>query len=203
MRRWAPVVFLTVLGCGLVPVPGASQLPGLPISVELRAGGLVPLGDWDVRDRETTLRVGGGPSLSGVLRVELAEGLSVYGSYQWAQPSCQDCEIFALEGSLKDAGFGFGIGYVLPGMLPGAPRLDVGGISHQLTFRADGQTRPSERGLGGKAGMTLSFQIAPSLFLEPGLAGAFFPARFEFEDGDSREVSVRYLTPRIGLRYRL
>jgi hypothetical protein len=198
MRSFSRVA--TLLGAAVTPA--AAQLPDLPLSVEVRAGALVPLGDWGVRDRETALRVGSGPLVSGVLRLELPERLSAYGTYRHARLSCDECELFGLDGSVEDTGFGFGIGYLLPLELPLSLRLDLGGITHQLAFRGFGETRPSDWGLGGEAGLIGSFELLPSLFLEPAIAGAVYRARFEFEEEEVRDVNVRYLTPRIGLRYR-
>jgi len=202
--RWNPLRVLAGLWLGLsLPVSAAGQLPELPLSLEVQVGGILPLGDWEVRDRPTTLGVGGGALLSGVLRMELSDRFSAYGSYRWSRPSCEECGLFTLDDSLRDAGFGLGVGVDLPGALPGDPRLDLGGIFHQLAFRGDGETRPSEWGIGAEIGMTLSFPLFASVFLEPALAGVAYPARFEFEDDTFREVAVRYVAARIGLRYAL
>lgn len=202
MRTLNPVVILLAAGLLLPAYPAASQLADGRLSVEFRAGALVPVGDWDVRDRETALRAGAGPALAGLLRFEVGQGVSVYGAYRWARPSCEDCGLFALDENLGDAGFGFGVGYVLPAELPLELRVDAGALSHQLSFRGDGDSRPSNWGLGGELGITGSIELGPSLFLEPGASGATYPARFDFEEGEFREVTVRYLMPRVGLRYR-
>lgn len=204
MRKWIRWWVVAGLWVGLtLPISAAGQLPELPLSLEVQLGGILPLGDWEVRDRQTSLGVGGGVLLSGLLRVEISDRFSAYGSYRWSRPSCDECGLFTLDDSLRDAGFGLGVGVGLPGALPGDPRLDLGGILHQLAFRGDGQTRPSDWGIGVEAGITLSFPVGPSLFLEPALAGAAYPARFEFEDDAFREVAVRYLAARLGLRFSL
>jgi hypothetical protein len=203
MRAFVSAAMLPVLALSLPTAPAAAQAAELPFpfSVEIRAGALVPLGDWDVRDREASLRVGTGAGLSGVLRMDLTQGISAYGSFGYARPSCTECGLFGLDGSLGESGFGFGVGSVLPLGLPVPLRLDLGVVTHRLSFRGAGETRPSNWGWGGEAGLAASFQVRPSVFVEPALAATLYGARFEFEEGDFREVNVRYLTPRVGLRY--
>ncbi|CAN5658099.1 hypothetical protein BH23GEM3_BH23GEM3_17680 [soil metagenome] len=181
--------------------PAAAQLRGIPLSVEIHAGALVPLGGWEVRGRETALQVGVGPLFSGALRLTLPAGFSVYSAYHRALPRCEECDLFGLSDQLVDSGLGLGIGYALPALLPVPLRLDVGGIAHQLAFRGGGQNRASELGFGGEAGLISSFEIRPSFFAEPAISGRAYTARYEFEEGISREVAVRYVVPRIGLRY--
>ncbi len=180
--------------------PAGAQLLDAPISVEVAAGALVPLGDWTVRDRETSLRTSAGPLVSAGLRLGLPAGFSTYGSYRYALPGCDDCDIFGLDSNLVDAGFGFGVGYALPEGLPVDLRADLGALVHQLSFRGGGQSRPSDWGFGGEIGVTGSYALGPSLLVEPAVSGRFYPARYAFEEG-SREVSVSYLAPRVGLRY--
>ncbi len=198
--RCLPLAAVLVAGTCLA-APAPAQLPAIPLSIELRAGALVPLGDWEVPGRETVLHVGTGPLFSGGLRLALPAGFSLYGAYHYALPRCEFCDAFGLSDRLVDAGFGFGVGYALPETLPVALRLDLGGIAHQLAFGGGGERRPSQLGLGGEAALTGSFEVWPSLFVEPAIAGRAYTARYEFEEGASREVEVRYLTPRIGLRY--
>jgi hypothetical protein len=201
MRSLCVVPWLLAGGLALTSASAAGQLPENLLSLEIRAGALTPLADWNVEGETTDLRVGAGPALDGVLRVALTPAFSLYGSYRWARPSCTDCDLFALDQDLGDAGFGFGVGFVIPGTLPFTLRTEVGGLAHQLSFRGGGDSRPSDWGFGGEVGFAASFEVSPSLFLEPGLGGSMYPARFEFEEGDFREVRVQYLTPRIGLRY--
>ena len=198
MRRIALIAALAV--GTLLAAPANAQLLDVPISVEVAAGALVPLGDWTVRDRETSLRTSAGPLVTAGLRLGLPAGFSAYGSYHYALPGCDDCDIFALDSNLVDAGFGFGVGYTVPDILPVELRADLGAIVHQLSFRGGGQSRPSDWGLGGEVGVTGSFALGPALYVEPAVSGRFYPARYAFEEG-SREVSVSYLAPRIGLRY--
>jgi hypothetical protein len=198
------LALLLAVGLALPAGSASAQLPGVPfpVSLEVQAGALMPLGDWDIRGRDTSLRAGSGFLASGVLRLELSERYSVYGSVRHGRPSCSDCGLFGLDDALGDTGFGFGAGYALPLELPVPLRLDAGGIVHRLSFRGAGETRPSNWGLGGEAGVTVSFALGPSLSLDPALAASLYRARFEFEEEEIRDVNVRYLIARIGLRYR-
>lgn len=200
-----PIVLLSAMAAmALAADPAAAQFPDLDLgaSVEFHAGALAPTGNWEVPDGNTTLRAGTGALLAGAVRLHLTPELSTYGSWNYGRPGCEDCALFDLDDRLVDTGFGFGAGYALFDMPPIVIRLDVGGIVHRLSFQGNGETRNSDFGLGFEAGLAGSFEIRPSLALEPAFTWRAYTAHYEFQDGGTRDIDVRYLAPRIGLRYR-
>lgn len=197
-------LILCALAAASAPgVPASAQLAAVPMSVEVHAGALAPAGDWDVEERDTSLRVTPGPMVGVSVRVGLTERLSMWGSVDYGLPGCRDCAAVGLLGRLSDAGVGLGLGYELPEFLPLSLRIDLGGIAHRISFRGDDQTRPSDTGFGARGGLVGSVEVRPSWFIEPSIGWQAYSARFEFDDGEIRSIRVRSFIPRVGLRYRI
>lgn len=201
MRSFLLVAAL-VSGGWVAPSGAAAQALPVPISLEVGAGAMVPLDDWNVSDRDAGLRTSAGFAVSGALRVAFTERVSAYTSYEHAVPGCDDCMAFTLDERMRDHGFGVGMGLELLSLPSVAVRADAGAAIRQLGFRGGGELRSSDWGVGFEGRITGSWALTDALFLEPSVGIGGYPARFVFEDGAEREIEVRFLAPRAGLRYR-
>lgn len=177
----------------------AQWIPTLPVSVEVRAGAGVPVGDFS--DVQSGVEAGAGPAASAGLVYHLSERFGVFAAYEWATFSCSRCAEFGLDDELVDRGAGFGLEAALDlGLLE--PWLRAGGLYHTLRFSGLGGELDSESGFGFMAGAGAALGLPAVLRLTPGLFYRSYPAELDLGGLPARTLDVTHLRADVGLAYR-
>lgn len=207
--RLAWVLLPALLAPGAV---GAQLVPGLPISVEVRAGAALPLGDFG----QERPGLGAGAGLGGALalQVGVVSGLAVYGSYGYDRFGCGACGAAGFEGGLPEAGFEAGVAWTLPLALGTAdPWVSAGALlGRRLEVPDGGDGFASESATGWSVGAGVRVPLAPSLRLLPAVRYRSYSARFDFTDlgfglfgaeALEQELTVASVALELGLSYEL
>jgi opacity protein-like surface antigen len=197
----------------LAPAAAMAQLvPGLPISVELRTGAALPMGDFGQESPGLGAGIGVGAALA--LHVELAWSFAAYGSYGYERFTCGACGAAGFAEGLPEAGFEVGIEWTLPLRLGGLdPWLGAGAlVGRRLEIPDGGDGFASDSATGWSAGVGVRVPLAASLRLLPGIRYRSYSARFDFPDlgfglgGDDpleQEMNVTSVAFEVGLSYEL
>jgi hypothetical protein len=182
--------------------PAAAQLlPNLPLSVEVRVGVGVPMGEF--AESEPGIGAGAGPAFSAGALFHFSDALSVYGAYSRTHFACGACDGAGLDEQVVDAGAEFGVQAMLPARLAGAsPWLRAGGVYRQLTFSGQGGRLSSDPGFGFEAGAGLSVAVTPSISLAPGVRFRTYTAALDLGELPSRSVDVAQVLADVGIAYR-
>jgi hypothetical protein len=167
----------------LAPQAAVAQLvSGLPLSIELRAGAALPMGDFG--QESPGLGAGAGVGAALTLHVELASSLGLYGSYDYGRFACGACGAAGFEEGLPEAGFEVGVEWTLPFRLGALdPWLGAGALlGRRLEIPDGGDGFASESATGWSAAVGLRVPLAASLRLLPGIRYRSYSARFGFPD---------------------
>lgn len=197
MKHLATALILPVLA--LATPRAAAQ--ALPISVEVRLGAGVPLGDF----AETDPGIGAqaGPAFSAGVLLHLSGALSAYAAYGRTEFSCPRCGDAGLDDRVSDAGGELGVQAMLPARLAGAsPWVRAGGVYRQLTFSGQGGTLSSDPGLGFEAGGGVSVALTRSISLSPGIRFRTYTAGLDLGEFPGRTVDVSHVVADVGISYR-
>lgn len=195
----------------LFPAAAAAQLvPGLPISVELRTGAALPVGDFGQESPGLGAETGVGAGVA--LHVQLMPSVAVYGAYDYERFTCGACGAAGLEDGLPEAGFEVGLEWIRPFRLGNVdPWLGAGVLfARRLEVPDGGDGFASESATGWSAGAGVRVPLGRSLRLLPGLRFRSYAATFEFPtlglglDGElEQEVNVASIALELGLSYEL
>jgi opacity protein-like surface antigen len=197
--KFVPIT-LMLLACA-AQAAVAQRLPSLPVSVEVRVGAGIPVGEFT--EDEPGVGAEAGPSFSAGARFHLSDALSVYGAYSRTHFACGACDAAGLDEQLVDAGGEFGVQAVLPVRLAGAsPWVRAGGVYRQLTFSGGGDELSSDPGFGFEAGGGLSIPLTPSVSLAPGVRFRTYAARLDLGEAASRSIDVSQVLADVGIAYR-
>ncbi|HUF75670.1 MAG TPA: hypothetical protein VMM35_05295 [Longimicrobiales bacterium] len=187
----------------------AQLVPGLPISVELRTGASLPLGDF--RSENPGLGAGTGIGAAVAIHVHLTSRFTAYGSYDYRRFGCGACAAVGFEDRLPEAGFEAGIEWLpfRPGGLD--PWLGAGAlIGRRLEIPDGGDGFASESATGWSLGAGVRVPVARSMRLLPGIRYRSYSANFDFPDlgfgllgagAPEQEAQVTSLALEVGLSY--
>lgn len=191
---------LAALLTGGVPVAICAQLPSLPLSLEVRGGIGIPVGDF--ADGNVSAESGFAWGAGAVFHATSAVG--VYGEYSRASFGCGECGIFTLQDEAVDDGFDFGV-QLSPGVAFSGlrPRLRAGLVAHQLRFSSAAGDASSDTGVGFAVGAGLGFSPLPSLTVIPAVHFRTYSADFPLGELEDRSVDVSHVTVDVGVAYRL
>jgi opacity protein-like surface antigen len=180
---------------------GAQRLPSLPISVEVRVGAGIPVGEFTEEDPGVGAEAG--PAFSAGALVHMSDALSVYGAYSRTHFVCGACDAAGLDDQLVDAGAEFGVQAMLPVRLGGvSPWLRAGGVYRQLTFSGEGGRLSSDPGFGFEAGGGLSLAVTRSISIAPGVRFRTYAAELELGELPGQTVDVSQVLADVGFAYR-
>lgn len=196
-----PRALALLLTACAAPHAGAQTLAGLPLSVEVRLGAGIPIGEF----AEDAPGVGAqaGPAFSAGARLHLSPVLAVYGAYSGTAFSCPRCGEAGIDESVVDAGAEFGVHATLPARVAGAaPWVRAGGVYRHLTFSGQGGRLSSDAAAGFEAGAGVSVQLTPSLAIEPGVRFRTYAAELDLGDSPARTVDVSHVLADVGLVFR-
>lgn len=178
----------------------AQRLPDLPISVEVRVGAGIPVGEF--AEDEPGVGAEAGPAFGAGALFHLSDALSVYGAYSRTHFVCGACDATGLDEQLVDAGAEFGV-HAMPVRLGSvSPWLRAGGVYRQLTFSGEGGELSSDPGLGFEAGGGLSVAVTRSISIAPGVRFRTYAARLDLGDLPSRTVDVSQVLADVGIAFR-
>ncbi|HUF75621.1 MAG TPA: hypothetical protein VMM35_05050 [Longimicrobiales bacterium] len=187
----------------------AQLVPGLPISVELRTGASLPLGDFG--SENPGLGAGTGIGAAAAIHVHVTSRLAAYASYDYGRFGCGACAAAGFEDRLPEAGFEVGIEW-LP-FRPGGPDpwLGVGILmGRRLEIPDGGDGFASESATGWSLGAGVRVPVARSMRLLPAVRYRSYSARFDFPDlgfallgagAPEQEAQVASLALEVGLSY--
>jgi hypothetical protein len=179
---------------------GAQRLPDLPISVEVRAGAGIPMGEF--AEDEPGVGAEAGPAFSAGALFHLSNALSVYGAYSRTHFVCGACDAAGLDEQLVDAGAEFGV-QVTPVRLAGvSPWVRAGGVYRQLTFSGEGGELTSDPGIGFEAGGGLSVGVTRSISIAPGVRFRTYAARLDLGELPGRTIDVSQVMADVGIAFR-
>lgn len=178
----------------------AQRLPSLPISVEVRVGAGIPLGEF--AEDEPGVGAEAGPDFSAGALFHLSDALSIYGAYSRTHFVCGACDATGLDDQLVDAGAEFGV-QAMPVRLAGvAPWVRAGGVYRQLTFSGEGDRLASDPGFGFEAGGGLAVAVTRSISIAPGVRFRTYAARLDLGELPSRTVDVSQVLADVGIAFR-
>ncbi|HEY0036632.1 MAG TPA: hypothetical protein VGB66_08095, partial [Longimicrobium sp.] len=178
----------------------AQGLADLPISVELRVGAGIPMGEFAEDDPGVGAEAG--PAFSAGALFHVSKPLSVYGAYSRTHFVCGACDATGLDDQIVDAGAEFGV-QATPVRLAGvSPWLRAGGVYRQLTFSGDGDELASDPGLGFEAGGGLSVAVTRSISIAPGVRFRTYAARLDLGELPSRTIDVSQVMADVGIAFR-
>ena len=210
MRKIWSVPLMVLFFGGIAPPLAAQQFPRVPLTLELRLGAGAPTGDFADPAVGIDAETGFGFSVGASVRV--AAPVAIYGSYQWTQFGCAECEAIEIDGDATDSGAEIGARALIPFEYAGiSPWVSAGILFHQLGLSGDNQSISSEVGTGFGLGGGVSVPLMPNLLLTPGIHFRSYTAEFELDDlgtfGEDMEVlnvetDVSHMTLDIGLAYR-
>ncbi len=164
----------------------------IPLSFEVRAGAAIPTGDFaDDGDAET------GFALGGTVEYSIIPTFGVYGGFSRDAFGCgDDCDYVS-------SGFDVGGVVRLSRMVPLQPWVKAGITFHELEAESStggvSASLTSDRAVGIEVGGGLSFDLAPSIQLTPGVWFHSYTPDFDGEEG----VDVTYIVADLGLRLSL
>lgn len=208
MRLLKPVV-LTALLLAAAPLAAAAQSV-LPISVEVRGGAGIPVGDFG-GNAETGDQLGAktGLPLGVSVGYRVVPMLDIYGGYSRDSFGCSDQgEFDSSNCDIRSKGFELGTRFSVPGIVPLAPWVRAGALFHQLEISGSeggfSASITSKRSFGYEIGGGISLPIMPTLALTPGVRYRGYTAKFDniFGEG-SGEGDVSYVVLDVGLRFGL
>lgn len=198
------VTMLALAGIALLaPAAARAQLlPRLPISLEVRAGAGIPLGDFAASD--TGVGAEGGLALAAGGKVHLGAVLAAYGEYQRTAFGCGRCASRGIDDEVVAEGGGFGL-HATPGVaLAGlAPWVRVGAVVQQLTFSGRGSSLTSDTAVGFEAGggVELGLPGLP-LRLTPGVRYRAASAELDLGGLGAQTLDVTQVVLDLGLSLR-
>lgn len=197
--KLVPIVL--ILLASAARTAAAQRLPSLPISVEVRGGAGIPVGEFT--EDEPGVGAEAGPAFSAGARFHFSGALAVYGAYSRTHFVCGACDATGLDDQLVDAGGEFGVQAMLPVRLAAvSPWVRAGGVYRQLTFSGEGGKLSSDPGFGFEAGGGLSVAVTRSLSIAPGVRFRTYAARLDLGDLPSRTVDVSQVVADVGIAYR-
>ncbi|MBW3654471.1 MAG: hypothetical protein KY444_00060 [Gemmatimonadetes bacterium] len=180
---------------------GAQRLPRLPVSVEVRVGAGIPVGEFT--EEEPGVGAGAGPAFSAGALFHVSNALAVYGAYSRTYFACGACDATGLDEQVVDAGAEFGVQAMLPVRLAGAsPWLRAGGVYRQLTFSGEGDQLSSEPGFGFEAGGGVAVPLTRSISIGPGVRFRTYAAELDLGAFPNRTVDVSQVLADVGIVYR-
>ncbi len=200
MKAFRSVPLVVVLLC-LISTAEAQRIPRLPLSLEVRAGAGVPIGDFASADTPPAAEPGIGFGAGAIFHASRTLGL--YGGYSQTGFGCGDCGIFNIDDTVTDRGFGLGAqASFARGPAGLLPWLRAGVIRHQLRFTGGGSSVTSDPAFGFAAGAGVAWSPAPRLTVTPGVHFRGYSADFPLGTLPERSADVSYLGVDVGLAYR-
>jgi opacity protein-like surface antigen len=184
------------------PLTAATQrLPDLPLSLEVRVGAGIPIGDF--ANQEPGIEAEPGSAFGVSAAFHLNSVLAVYGGYSSTQFGCPRCESRGLDDSVVDSGFEFGAEAALPLRLAGfRPWIRAGGLYHELTFSGRGDQLSSDRSAGFEVGGGVAFAVLPVLWITPGIRYRTYSAELDLGGSFDQTVDVSSIALDVGLSLR-
>lgn len=182
MRHTGSVLLCSALLLCTAAAPAHAQLlPDLPIAVEARVAGGLPVGEFADTRPGIGATSGFGVRVGG--RVEMTPTISLYGLYEYTRFGCDVCEGIALDPEVADGGFEAGVRAELPFRPAGfASWVSAGALlGHQLELSGPDGAIASDPAVGYAVGAGVELPIAPSLTISPGLHYRSYTASFAFE----------------------
>lgn len=202
MKKIWTVASSALVLCAAPRAAQAQLLPDIPLSVEVRGGVGVPVGDFA---GEEGIEAGTGFGFGVGAMVGVTPMFSAYGAYQWTRFGCGECEgIENLDDEVTDSGFELGGQADLPFRPAGlAPWVRAGVLLHELEFSGDEGDVSSDRSLGFALGGGITYPLGPTLSVTPGIHYRNYSAEFDLGNLDlNGETDVSHLTLDVGLVYR-
>lgn len=200
MKATRSVPLLVVLLC-LASAVQAQRIPRLPLSLELRAGGGLPTGDFGSADVPPSAETGAGFGAGAVFH--LTPVLGLYGQYNQTGFGCGDCGTFGVDDTATDLGVGVGAQASFARGFGGVlPWVRAGIIRHQLRFTGGGSSATSDPGIGFAAGAGIAWSPVPRVTITPGASFRGYSADFPLGTLPDRSVDVSYVAADLGFAYR-
>lgn len=185
----------------LVPqaVRAQSVLP-IPLSVEVRLGAGMPVGDF--AEREPGIRAETGPMLGAALGVHLTGRLALMGGYSRTSFACPRCAEQGLDDQVVDQGGDLALELV-PARVRGTELwVRAGAVYHQIAFSGPAGDLYSDPAVGLQAGGGVHLRLVRGLRLSPGVQFRTFPAELELGSLGDQSVDVSHVLVDVGLSYR-
>ena len=197
------VVLFALLWMGAPEISEAQRLPSLPLSLEVRGGLAVPVGDF----ADGNVKAENGPTFGAGAVFHATRAIGIFAGYSRTAFGCGECALFDVEDEVVDEGFDAGVQIEPETRFAGVrPWIRGGAVAHELSFSgANGGSVSSETaiGFGVGAGVSLSpVPSLPSLRVSPGLHFRAYSADFPLGELEDRSVDVSHVTVDVGLAYR-
>lgn len=198
MRNYLFASLMAVTSLSLAQVAGA-QSP-IPLSVEVRGGAAIPMGDFQERYNAET---GVGFGANAVLQIVPMVG--VYGGYERNMFSVDDEAGFGPDSEIIDQGFMFGAELALPfGGMGLSPWVRAGGIYNQFSREGGNLIGDfeSERKLGFEAGAGISIPLGMVISITPGIRYRTYSPELGGQNRVGEDVDISYLAADVAMRFR-
>lgn len=186
-------------GLGFILLAPVALHAQSPLSLEIRGGVAVPMGDF--ADAATT-----GVGFGGTAAFQILPIFDVYAGYSWTRFSAEaDDDIGGTDVDITDSGFAVGGRLYLAPVGNLAPWVQGGVLLHELEREVSGNgvsvSVTSDRGVGFEAGGGVSIPVATNISFTPGVRYRQYPA--EFGDADELlDIDVQYLSLDLGVQLR-
>lgn len=183
-----------------IVAPAAAHAQGVsPLSLEARAGAVVPMGDF-----ADGLKTGFGFGATAAYRV--IPMLDIYAGYNWHRFGVEDDPEFGdSDFNLDDSGFELGARVYVPVGGSIAPWLQGGLIMQQLKFGASegglSASVSTDREIGFEVGGGIGIPIGPNMSLTPGVRYRQYSPSMTLL-GETESFDVQYLVADIGFQFR-
>lgn len=190
-----------VFGAAALAAPASAQTV-LPLSFEVRAGAVLPQGDF--ADAAST-----GFIVGGTVHYRVAPIATIFAGFEHAQFGVDDDADFEdVDADITDQGFRLGARFDVPlaGMPSLSPWVEGGATFNKTSINLSSNDASasvdSDRSVGFEVGAGLAFNVAPKISITPGVRYRSHKAEFDF-DGDSEEFDANYFAIDLGVHIRL
>ncbi|CAN5497287.1 hypothetical protein BH24GEM3_BH24GEM3_18620 [soil metagenome] len=169
-----------------------------PLSLEIRGGIAVPMGDF--ADGAQT-----GVGFGGTASFQILPVFDVYAGYSWTRFGIDDDgDLDGADVDLTDSGFAVGGRLYLAPIGNIAPWVQGGVLLHQLEISGSeggvSASVTSDRGVGFEAGGGVAIPVGTNISFMPGVRYRQYPAQFGDDDDDAGDV--QYIALDLGVRLR-
>ncbi len=187
-------------GLGLILLAPVALHAQSPLSLEVRGGVAVPMGNF--ADGAST-----GFGFGGTASFQILPVFDVYAGYSWTRFGIEDDEEFGgADVDLTDSGFAVGGRLYLAPIGNIAPWVQGGVLLHQLETDVSGSglslSFTSDRGVGFEAGGGVAIPLGTNISFMPGVRYRQYPAEYTDPEEQPFNIDVQYVALDLGVRLR-
>lgn len=176
-----------------------AQAPTTPLSIEIRGGAALPMGDLSEDNGDATAETGYTFGLNA--NFQATPVIGIYAGWSRSSYGIEDVE----DVSIRDQGFSGGIKASFAGSMPVTPFLKGGVLFHELSISGDdGETEAeisSDNALGFEIGGGVAIPLGQRVSVTPGITYS----KFNTSEDDElfADVNVGGLRLDVGLNFRI